>query len=114
MRSQGREDLLKVPTPGASSSITLLGQSEHIQGAAPLARTASLGPGNPHPSLPESSPPLGVFYTLLAEPENPNVRKQSFDHPRVHPALRVKKDGRTSGCRICLQPSAPQPATPLA
>jgi len=73
-----------------------------IQGA-PLARTASLAPGNPHPSLPESSPPLGVFYTSLAEPENPNVRKESFDHPCVHPALRVKKAGRTSGCRICLQ-----------
>lgn len=89
----GREDLVKVPTPGASSSITLLGQEEHIQGAPPLPDCLPRS-WKPHPSLPESSPPLGVFCTRRRARE-PKCQKTEFWSPAAVSCFKSKERWRT-------------------
>ena len=106
MRSQGRDDLVKVPTPGASSSTMLVGQRglrpgwKHIQ---VLARTAPRS-WKPPPFPARVIPTSGGLLHFICRAREPKCQKIKFDHPQVHPVLRVKKAGRTSGCWICLQP----------
>ena len=100
MRIQGRDDLVKVPTPGASSSTMLVGQRglrpgwKHIQ---VLARTAPRS-WKPPPFPARVIPTSGGLLHFICRAREPKCQKIKFDHPQVHPVLRVKKAGRTSGC----------------